>query len=166
MNEPEPSVMFCLDCMFKHSRDLEHHMEDAVRVDKKARLTWEEWIDKIRELRKYIQNRMTKGNPNGNGECGCQGIVNPTENPNPELAESEKECEWTKEEVKPKEYFHPDSFRTLAPKCPEQRPALCPPELICSTRIIIGCKADSWDEEAKRCKVSTETHTIYHSEPK
>jgi hypothetical protein len=56
--EPEPNVMFCLDCMYKHTRDLEHHMEDAVRVDKEAREFWEEQIDRVREMRKYILDRM------------------------------------------------------------------------------------------------------------
>jgi len=57
--------MFCLDCMYKHSRDLEHHMEDAVRVDKANRAFWEEQIDYIRKLRKHILSRMkgARGNP-------------------------------------------------------------------------------------------------------
>jgi len=93
---------------------------------------------------------------------GCEGIVNPGEL-NPEIPEY---CEFVEEKVKPKEYFHIESFRTLCPECPERRCAKCPPELACATRIIIGCKKEEWDERTGRCKIGTETHVIYHGKPK
>ena len=80
---------------------------------------------------------------------------------NPEIPEH---CEFAKEEVKPKEYFDPQSFRTL---CPESPTRLCkdlPPELACATRIIIGCREGEFIEG--RCRVGTEAHVIYHGTPK
>jgi len=97
-------------------------------------------------------------------EEGCEGVVKDNLNPdNPEIPEY---CRFTEEKVKPAEYFHPASFRTLCPECPGKRCALCPEELKCATRIIIGCKKEEWDEAAKRCKIGTETHVIYHGQPK
>lgn len=69
-------------------------------------------------------------------------------------------CDFTKEPVKPKGYFDPDSFRTICPECPEQRCALCPPELACATRIITGCKEGEFIRG--RCQVGTEAHVFYH----
>ncbi len=81
-----------------------------------------------------------------------------SDNPgNPEIPER---CEFTKEPVKPKEYFDKDSFRTICPECPEGRCALCPPELACATRIITGCKEGEFVKG--RCQVGTEAHVIYH----
>jgi hypothetical protein len=95
---------------------------------------------------------------------GCSGIVVNSQNPdNPEIPEY---CEFREEKVKPAEYFHPESFRTLCPKCEDKRCAKCPPELACTTRIIVGCPKEYWDEKTKRCKVGTEAHVIYHSRPK
>jgi len=157
----ESSEMFCLECMFKHGRDLEHHAEDAYRITKDP--FYDRIIDTMREIRKGIFDRMRE-KP---ASCpGCEGVVEPGQNPNPELAELEKACTWRKEEVKPKEYFEPASFRTLCPECPEARCALCPPELACATRIIIGCPLGQWDAEKGLCKVATEAHVIYHGAPK
>ncbi len=79
---------------------------------------------------------------------------------NPEIPER---CEFTKESVKPKEYFDKDSFRTICPECPDGRCANCPPELTCATRIIIGCKEGEFVKG--RCRIGTEAHTIYHGTP-
>ena len=178
MASEEPvGVMFCLECMYKHSRDLEHHMEDAVRVSRgKQREFFENWIDEIRKLRKQVLGMMIRNaTPSiasdeepeeSSTSCGCQGIVEPGDNPNEELAEAEASCTWRKEEVKPKEYFDPESFRTLCPKCAEQRCALCTPEQACSTRVIIGCKAGEFISDASgtsRCGIGTEPHVIYHA---
>jgi len=153
-------VMFCLECAYKHARDLEHHLEDAYRVTKNPE--FDQMIDILRGWRKrYLE--MMKQNPE---PCGCEGIVEPGQNPNPELAELERACVWRKEEKEPAEAFDPRSFRTLCPECPEQRCALCPPELACATRIIIGCPVGQWDEEKNICKVSTKAHVIYHGSPK
>lgn len=69
-------------------------------------------------------------------------------------------CEFSAEEVKPKEYFDKASFRTL---CPESPTGLCkdlPSELACATRIIIGCQEGEFVDG--RCRVGTEAHVIYH----
>ena len=60
MIESEPvGLMFCLDCMFKHARDLEHHLEDAVRVtSEKEREEFENMIDTVRGVRKTILEKM------------------------------------------------------------------------------------------------------------
>lgn len=158
--------MFCLDCMLKHLRDFEHHLEDAVRVTKgETKAKFEAWLDDARMKRKEILQMIKKGsNPmdiETSQGCGCEGIVNPGEL-NPKELEV---CTWREEKVKPKEEFEPESFRTLCPECPDARCAKCPPELACATRIIIGCPLGQWDPETKRCKVSTQTHTIYHGHP-
>lgn len=55
------NIMYCLDCMFKHTRDLEHHAEDAVRVTAgEDREYWEGQIDHLRELRKFILSKMQR----------------------------------------------------------------------------------------------------------
>lgn len=95
---------------------------------------------------------------------GCQGVVGPGENPNPGLKEVEDGCVWTEEKVHPKEYFDPESFRTLCPQCPQARCALCPPEFACATRIIVGCPKGHF--KGGRCEVGTEPHVIYHGRPK
>jgi len=89
-------------------------------------------------------------------ELGCEGMMS-----NPEIPEK---CKFRKELKKPKEYFDPASFRTLCPECPQARCALCPPELECATRIIIGCKKGQF--KAGVCQIGTETHVIYHGQPK
>lgn len=88
-------------------------------------------------------------------------LIGKGHNPGSEIPEY---CEFTHEEVKPKEYFDKASFRTL---CPESPTRLCkdlPPELACATRIIIGCEQGQFLEG--KCQVGTETHTIYHGMPK
>jgi len=65
------------------------------------------------------------------------------------------------EEVKPKGYFDPLSFRTLCPECPDARCAKCPPELYpIAHRVIIGCPKGNF--VAGVCQVGTETHVVYH----
>jgi len=155
-------IMFCLECMYKHSRDLEHHLEDAYRVTKNPR--FDEMIDTLRGWRKEFLEMM-KQNPE---QCpGCEGIVAPGENPVPELAELERACVWRKEEKESAEAFDPRSFRTLCPECPEARCALCPPELACATRLVIGCPVGFWVEEPEpRCVDKTRVHVVYHGAPK
>jgi len=59
MSEEPIGVMKCWECVEKHSRDLEHHYEDIVRVekDKKKRLEYEEVIDFIRKVRKEAHEK-------------------------------------------------------------------------------------------------------------
>jgi|GEM_PF-6335900 len=97
---------------------------------------------------------------------GCQGVVDPGDNPNPGLKRREQKCTWREEHVEDKENFAPESFRTLCPECPEARCALCPPEKACATRIIVGCPKGEWDPVAKRCKVSMRPQVILHGSPK
>ena len=170
-------IQECPFCTFKHLTDAEHHApEDVKPLISKLREDLAKKIDidkaKYDEIRRYehiLEDYLTvlrEKRKSLEPHRGCSGAVEPMENPNPELAELEKQCTWTKEEVKPAEYFHPESFRTLCPECPQARCALCPPELACATRIIIGCPKEAWDTETKRCRTSTEKHVIYHGSPK
>ncbi len=72
-------------------------------------------------------------------------------------------CSFKREEVKPKGYFDPKSFRTICPECPSGKCAACPPKLECSTRVIIGCKKGEFKKD--RCRIGTEAHTILHASP-
>ncbi|MBS7252328.1 MAG: hypothetical protein KIH08_17330 [Candidatus Freyarchaeota archaeon] len=171
-------IQECPFCTFKHLTDAEQHSppdikpliqklrEDLAKkidIDKasydevrKYEHILEDYLTVLREKRKEIEPHR-----------GCSGEVNPGQNPNPQLAELEQtKCSWMEEKVKPKEYFHPESFRTLCPECPQARCALCPPEKACASRIIIGCPMDKWDSATKKCKVSTEAHVIYHGSQK
>jgi len=70
-------------------------------------------------------------------------------------------CTFKKEQVKPKGYFDPKSFRTICPKCPGAKCSACPEELECSTRVIIGCKKGNFARG--KCQIGTEAHTILHA---
>jgi len=157
---------FCLECAWNHMRDSEHHLDDWLKYakDPAQKQKAEELRTKQREIRKQVDEwRLKLKGTTQTEECvGCSGIVNP-EDLNPEELEK---CTFKEEKVKPKEYFHPGSFRTLCPSCPETRCSLCPPELACASRIIIGCAAGKWDAAAKKCKVSTEPHRVIHGKPK
>jgi len=170
-------VSTCPYCTFKHLTDAEQHAPEDIkplisklRQDLAKKLDIEKaTYDEIRKYEHILEDYLTvlrEKRKQIEPHRGCSGIVNPGENPNPELAQLETQCTWTKEEVKPAEYFHPESFRTLCPECPMARCALCPPELACATRIIIGCPKEHWDPKTKRCRTSTEPHVIYHGKPK
>jgi hypothetical protein len=78
----EPAVMFCLECMFKHLRDTEHHLEDAVRVTEgKEREEFETMIDGIRLMRKVVFDKMktSQNLPSSCPTCGTGSILNPPE---------------------------------------------------------------------------------------
>lgn len=170
----------CPFCTLKHLTDASAHAD----FDEKIKATIESLrkdlaqatnidLTKYDEIRKYehiLEDYLTvvrEARKRLEPHRGCSGTIegNPekhSENP----AELNPQCTWTKEEFKPAEYFHPESFRTLCPECPMARCALCPPELACATRIIIGCKKEEWDPTTKRCRISTERHVIYHGKPK
>ena len=166
MAEEPVGLMFCLECMFKHARDLEHHLEDAVRVTKGVeRDHYQELIDRVREIRKEIFEEMTTtkvlkeekeaiGNP---GACSVCGGGNPeiVGNPVP-LA-----CDFEKEVVNPKEHFDPSSFRTLCPQSPTGRCKDLPADMKCATRVIIGCPQGQF--KGGRCQVGTEAQVIHHA---
>ena len=160
---------FCLECAYQHSRDVEHHLEDWEKFtpDREQKQIASELKDKQRVIRKEIDDwrlklrESSESEKNPNSECvGCEGIVKPGDL-NPEIPEI---CEFQEEKVRPKEYFDRTSFRTLCPECPMARCAMCPPELACASRIIIGCKTGEFVEG--RCRIGTETHVIYHGKPK
>jgi len=58
MSAEPVGVMKCWECIEKHARDMEHHLEDLVRVTKGKgeRLRYEQWIDFVREIRKYAHH--------------------------------------------------------------------------------------------------------------
>jgi len=171
--------LFCLECAYTHARDVEHHLEDWHKFtkDEEQRKASSDLRDRQRKIRKEIDEWRLKlsGERGVESSSTAQSYSSPMLEEkgisfhsergqhNPEIPEY---CKFEIEKVKPKEYFDPRSFRTLCPECPQKRCALCPPELACATRIIIGCPSGQWDEEVKRCKVGTETHVIYHGAPK
>ncbi|MDI6905672.1 MAG: hypothetical protein QMD13_09370 [Candidatus Bathyarchaeia archaeon] len=138
---------FCLECAYQHARDTEHHLEDWLKFTKKEeqRKTADELRRQQRVLRKKIDEWRIKLE---------------TENPETENPEIPEECTFTKEQVKPKQYFDPASFRVICPECPEKRCSLCPPELACATRIVIGCQKGQFIKG--KCRIGTETHVVYH----
>ena len=193
---PYQDVGFCLECATQHARDVEHHLEDAVKFGKSNpnRSRFQELLDQQRLIRKELDKMRIQqiqesgeetciacetpaGNPDGLGEAVIGGMAagvgsvigarlmeggSPGNPDNP--AEIPEYCEFLKEQVKPKEYFDPRSFRTL---CPESPTRLCkdlPPELACATRIIIGCKKGEFVKG--RCQVGTQAHVVYHGRPK
>jgi hypothetical protein len=169
----------CPYCTFKHLTDAETHADFDEKVKQTIARLREDLARKINidkasydEIRRYehiLEDYLTvlrEARKRLEPHRGCSGVVNPGENPNEELAQEETKCEWTVEVVNPREMFHEESFRTLCPECPMMRCALCPPERVCATRIIIGCPKEHWDVEKKVCKVGTKVHVIYHGSPK
>jgi len=148
---------FCLECAYTHARDVEHHLEDwgKFATDRTQRIVADELRDKQRSIRKEIDKWRMKLSYGSDYEAQAKEAANP---------EIPEKCRFEKEEVKPKEYFDPASFRTLCPECPQARCRLCPEELACATRIIIGCKKGEFIRG--RCQIGTETHVIYHGYPK
>ena len=227
-NPPYADVGFCLECSVQHARDVEHHLEDAVKFSQgdPNRELFQALLDRQRLVRKGVDKlRIQQIQATGGETCiACGNAIEAPLNPdrwpiglrlpepkkpyyvywiktddiyvgpfgkrewatrvaheghevvrrkrgwrppyysNPGNPEIPEYCEFTKEEVKPKEYFDPKSFRTL---CPESPTRLCkdlPPELACATRIIIGCEEGKFVEG--RCQVGPEAHVIYHGLPK
>jgi len=147
MSEPV-GVMKCFECIEKHGRDMEHHLEDLVRVSKspEERLRYEEWIDRVREIRRYAHQNakdISIDNPVLGRPPFDTGEVKP-------LAEVGKKV-WV-ERPFPKEECDPRSFRVIKPN-PEHIVTLC-------------CAKGHWDEMAGRCAVSQEVEKIEHLHPK
>jgi hypothetical protein len=197
MSVPEPQIgmMHCYECVYKHLRDVEHHLEDTVRVtDGKEREVAEKMIDIVRALRKIVFDLYTHTSVDTRnldevldealltlsslgklressikaveGIGECKKIYESAAEPFSENPGLPQECEWKTEIVRPKEEFDSRSFRVICPECPNQRCSQCPPELKCATRIIIGCPKGEWDEKTKTCRVSTQVHSIDHGSPK
>lgn len=52
---------YCLECAWKHSRDLEHHIEDLLSAkDEELKLEALDLKEKIREIRKKIDELRMK----------------------------------------------------------------------------------------------------------
>jgi len=170
----------CVNCQLKHAVGLLHHVDPSMEKSKHNKtielineigdglmMTSQEVEDFIRayELEHKVEDVLTVLRDlrhkimEGSGKRfeALEAIENPG---NPGIG-IPKQCEFKKEPVKPKQYFDRDSFRTICPECPEGRCALCPPELACVTRIVIGCKEGEF--VAGRCARGTEAHVIYHA---
>jgi len=160
-------VMKCWECVEKHARDMEHHLEDIVRESRGVmRMKYEEWIDQIREMRRQA-HQMAKGidtgadwerlgetmrrikeagrkiAPSPEGEFG-----EPLHKPKVEVGEHvwvERDVAITEEECDPK------SFRVIKPN----------PQHI----ITICCPLNHFDEKAGRCLVGTRAYKIEHLHP-
>ena len=157
----------CVDCQVKHAVDLKAHVEpgtprheevaglvEKIRKDltmSKEQMSDYEKIRKVEHKLEDYQAVLREARHRLQEETEPSGA-----NPNP----IPEKCSFEKEVKLEKEHFDPHSFRTLCPQCPQSRCALCPPELACATRIIIGCRKGEFVEG--RCRVGTESHVIYH----
>jgi len=101
-------IQECPFCTFKHLTDAEAHappdvkpiiarlredLAKKINIDKASydeirryEHILEDYLTVLREARKMLEPHR-----------GCSGIVNPGENPNPELAELEAKCTWIKD---------------------------------------------------------------------
>ncbi|GAG75221.1 unnamed protein product [marine sediment metagenome] len=148
---------------------LEHKVEDALTVVRDLRrsgqpgaATVERQIEEPQTVLRDLRHKIMEGSDQRFEAMDKAGLLEEVVGGNPGNPVPEK-CEFTKEEVKPKEHFDPLSFRTICPECPDGRCANCPPGLACVTRIITGCKEGEF--VAGRCQIGTEAHTIYHGKP-
>lgn len=154
MSEPI-GVMKCWECVEKHARDIEHHLEDIIRETKGKgeRLGYEEWIDKIREIRKYAHHMARDISVTPLFESSSP------EGEHIEMSEPKRiergEKVWT-EVFHEKEECHPSSFRVITPN-PEHLGTVC-------------CPMGQWDEEAaargeRACLVSMMLQKMEHLHP-
>jgi len=169
----------CVNCQLKHAVGLLHHVDPSMEKEKYSKtielineireglmMTSEEVEDFIRayELEHKVEDVLTVLRDLRHKIMEGSGkrfeALEALENPGTPGIGIPKQCEFKKEPVKPKGYFDPKSFRTICPECPEGRCSLCPPELACATRIVIGCKEGEFVKG--RCRIGTEAHTIYH----
>jgi len=132
--------MKCWECVEKHARDIEHHLEDIVRVSSQEdRPLYEGWIDYIRDIRKYAHER-------------AKGIATDEEIPTmSEPIEVIKGKKTYVEVFKPKEACDPRSFRVIKPN----------PEHI----LTICCPVGYWNPETERCDIGTMAHKLEHLHP-
>ena len=171
----------CVNCQLKHAVGLLHHVDPEMEKEKYGKtielineireglmMTSQEVEDFIRayELEHKVEDVLTVLRDlrhkimEGSEERfeALEEVHTEMNNPgNPGIPEH---CEFTKEPVKPKEYFDPASFRTLCPECPDSRCSLCPPELACATRVVIGCRSGEFVNGV--CQLGTEVHVVYH----
>jgi len=164
MTDEPIGVMKCWECIEKHGRDLEHHFEDLVRTtkDPKERLEYEDWIDRIREIRRKAHMR-------------AKGIA--VEEPKPfyldtmpiYLPRKEEEVEFSEPvrvergEKTYAEIYHereecdPESFRVIKPNPEHVLTICCPKGQFEAGRCVIGTMAHKIEhlhaEEHKGCSV-------------
>ncbi|NQT07563.1 hypothetical protein HQ586_00650 [Candidatus Bathyarchaeota archaeon] len=173
----------CVNCQLKHAVGLLHHVDPSMEKEKYSKtielikeiseglmMTSQEVEDfiAVHHLEHKVEDTLTVLRDlrhkimEGSAERfeALEEVGREMHNPGNPIPEA---CEFTKEQVKPKGYFDPLSFRTICPECPEGRCALCPPDLQCATRIITGCKSGEFVKG--RCRVGTEVHNIFHGEP-
>jgi len=164
----------CPYCELKHVTDAKAHSEGS-RKDRLTEIQRElgevtgidiPAYEGVREVEHKVEDYLTVLNAD---KTVLRSIRHKIEEGEREMSESESNprleaCTFRHEEVKPSEAFDPASFRTLCPECPGARCSNCPPELACASRVIIGCPSGQF--VAGRCQVGTETHVIYHGEPK
>lgn len=169
------NLPICVDCQVKHAVDLKAHTEpgterrekvaeivEDIRKDLAMRKDQLREFEEIREIEHRIEDYLTVLRDMRHDLQAQTVPEEMKENPgNPETLEG---CSFEKKVFQAKEHFDPGSFRTLCPECPEGRCALCPPELRCATRVVIGCPTGQFTEG--RCQVGTEAHVIYHGASK
>jgi len=146
MSEPI-GVMKCFECCEKHSRDLEHHLEDIIRVspNPQERLMYEDWIDKVREIRRYSHSKAK--DIAVEEDVGSKDEVVSFSDP---LRVERGHDVWT-EVYHEKEECDPRSFRTVKPN----------PEHI----VTVCCPKGQYDEASQRCSVGTMGQRIEHLHP-
>jgi len=170
MEEPV-GVMECYECVEKHARDMEHHLEDIVRVTKEPsqRLKFEDWIDQVRLIRKFAHMKA-KGisvNPADDEwkrldqryraviEAGKKPkpLTKPSGNPAKPLEIVRGEHTWT-EVYRHVEECAAGSFRSKKPN----------PEHI----ITFCCPYGKWDETlpaGQQCLVGMTLQSLQHLHP-
>jgi len=159
----------CVDCQVKHAVDLKAHVEpgtpryeevakivEGIRRDLTMSPEQMREYEKIREIEHKLEDYLRVVR-DARHELQQKTVPEELREPNPRIPEK---CRFEKEVKLPKEHFDPKSFRTLCPECPQARCSLCPPELACATRVIIGCRKGEFVEG--KCRVGTETHVIFH----
>jgi len=141
-------VMKCWECVEKHARDMEHHLEDIVRSMKgdKQRVKFEDWIDFVRDIRRYAH---TQAKDIATDEDTEESSGNPAEPI--EIIRGEKT--WTEVFRRPEE-CSPPSFRALKPN----------PEHI----LTVCCPTGKWDEtlpHGRQCTVGMTIQSLQHLHP-
>lgn len=178
----------CVNCQFKHAVGLLHHVDpemEKAKYDKTIELIndigkglmmtsteiedfikayrLEHKVEDVLTVLRDLRHKIMEGSEE-RFEALSEWHPWETNNPSNPGAKSDRmilpQCNFTKEQVKHKEYFDKNSFRTLCPECPEGRCALCPPDLQCTTRVVIGCPKGEFVKGT--CRVGTTAHVIYH----
>lgn len=150
MSEEPIGVMNCWECVEKHTRDLEHHLEDIVRVSEaRERIKYEDWIDFVREIRKFAHKRA-KGiavEPLPVKGMVPEAFLPHSSNPAEPIRVERGEKTWV-EVFHEKEECERGSFRVVKPN-PEHLLTIC-------------CPTGQYDKEAGMCLVGTMAQKLEH----